>query len=150
MSIDTLTSESRELPSLVERPNGFVVIFDGHCRFCLANMRVLRSIDGDRLAYVSLHEPMVREKWPDLTHEMLMKQIYVIDGDGHRHGGAAAFRFLSRHLPWLWILAPLLHIPGSLPVWQLLYKQIARIRYRFGRIQPCDGDACAIHFSEKP
>ena len=148
MSTATDTSPA-VLPTLADRPTGFVVIYDGHCRFCLANMRCLRKIDQGKIGYVSLHDPVVLERWPDLTHDELMKQIYLIDQRGGRHAGAAAFRFLSRHLAALWLLAPLLHIPGSLHFWQYLYRQVAMIRYRFGRTSNCDGDACRVHFGPK-
>ena len=134
------------LPLPAEVPDGYVLVFDGECRFCRANTRWIRAIDRNKIAYLSLHDQEVQERWPELTHEMLMEQIYLIDGDGQKHAGAAAFRFLSRKLPALRIMAPLLHIPGSLPVWQFAYKAIARIRYRFGRVEECDG-SCHLHFN---
>lgn len=133
-------------PTLAERPDAYVLIFDGQCRFCRANVRWIAAIDQGRIAYVSLHDPIVAERWPELTHEELMSQMYLIDDQGRKHPGAAAFRFLSRHLVGLWILSPFLHIPGSLPVWQFFYKRIARLRYRFGRLDACDDDACELHF----
>ncbi len=134
------------LPPPSERPQADVVIYDGHCRFCTQQVRRLARWDGGaRLAFLSLHEPVVAERYPDLTHDQLMQQMYVIDPQGRRHGGAAAFRYLSRRLPRLWPLAPLLHVPGLLPVWQFLYRQVARQRYRRGKTEACDGDACHIH-----
>ena len=106
-------------------------------------------MDEEKLAYVSLHDPAVRARWPDLTHEQLMREMYVIENQGRRHAGAGAFRFLSRQLKGLWVLAPFLHIPGSLPLWQYLYRQIARVRYRFGRVDACAGGTCSVHFSDK-
>ena len=75
-----------------------------------------------------------------------MDRIYLVDNKGNKHGGAAAFRFLSRKLIALWILAPLLHIPYSLSLWQFVYKRIAKIRYRFGRIEDCEDGSCSLHF----
>ena len=109
-------------------------------------MRWLSAMDQGRIAYVSLHDPMVSERWPNLSHEDLMSRIYLVDDLGEKYGGAAAFRYLSRKLVALWILAPLLHIPGSLPLWQFVYKRIAKIRYRFGRIEACEDDSCGLHF----
>lgn len=131
------------------RPHADVVIYDGDCRFCVANVARLVAVDEGKLAYVSLHDPLVRERWPDLTHEQLMREMYVMDQGGGRHGGAAAFRYLSRRIKGLWLLAPFLHIPGSLPFWQYLYRTVARIRYRFGRVEACAGGTCAVHFGEK-
>lgn len=74
-----------------------------------------------------------------------MKELYVVDHQGSRHAGASAIRYLSRRLPTLWWLAPLLHLPGTLPVWNWLYQQVAKRRYRFGRIETCEGGTCHLH-----
>lgn len=124
------------------------MIYDGHCRFCTSGAERLHRWDGSgRLAFVSLHDPLVVERWPDLTHEMLMEEMYVVDPQGGRHAGAAAFRYLTRLLPRLWILAPLLHIPFSLPLWQWGYRQIAKRRYQLaGKTDACADGACKVHF----
>ena len=76
-----------------------------------------------------------------------MEEMVVVDRHGRRHGGAAAFRYLTRRLPTLWWAAPLMHLPFSLPIWSWCYRFIARQRYRWGRLdQQCDGDTCRIHF----
>ncbi len=140
------------LPTIQEYPQADVVIYDGDCKFCTAGVTGLARWDGSghRLAFISLHDPLVAELWPDLTHEMLMDQLYVIDNAGNRYGGAAAFRYLSRRLPWLWPIAPLMHIPFSLPLWQWMYRQVAKRRYKLGGKtgNGCDGDACAVHFGK--
>lgn len=129
-----------------ERPGADVVIYDGHCRICTAQVRRLAWWDwGGRLAYLSLHDQEVGRRFPDLTHDALMKELYVVDQAGRRHAGASAVRYLSRRLSALWWLAPLLHIPGSLPLWNWLYQQIAKRRYRFGTVATCDDEACRLH-----
>jgi predicted DCC family thiol-disulfide oxidoreductase YuxK len=136
------------LPTPAERPEAAVVIFDGHCKFCTGQVQNLARWDGKgRLAFISLHDPEVARRWPDLTHDLLMEQMYLIDPQGNRYLGAAAFRYLSRKLPKLWLLAPLMHIPFSLPAWQFLYRQIARRRYLMGKTtDACDDGACKVHF----
>jgi predicted DCC family thiol-disulfide oxidoreductase YuxK len=134
------------LPSPTERPDADVVVYDGNCRICTSQIRRLPWWDCQgKLAYLSLHDPEVARRYPDLTYEMLMRDMYIVDRAGHRHRGAAAIRYLSRRLRRLWWLAPLLHIPFSLPLWQFLYRQIADRRYRFGRVESCDDGACSLH-----
>jgi predicted DCC family thiol-disulfide oxidoreductase YuxK len=134
------------LPSPVERPEADVVIYDGNCRICTRQVARLPWWDRQgRLAYLSLHDPEVARRYPDLTHEMLMRDMYVVDRAGGRHRGAAALRYLSRRLRRLWWLAPLLHIPFSLPIWQWLYRQIADRRYWWGRVEGCGDEACEVH-----
>lgn len=129
------------------RPDRDVVLFDGHCRFCQAQMRQLRWWDrGGRLDYLSLHEPEVARQWPDLPCDRLLQEMCVIDRQGNRHWGAAAVRYLSRRLPTLWWLAPIMHVPGSMIVWRPLYRFIARHRYRlWGRAAECDDGTCEVH-----
>jgi predicted DCC family thiol-disulfide oxidoreductase YuxK len=144
------THSAASLPDPDACPGRAVLIFDGQCRFCSANVRVLRALDrGGRLAFLSLHDRRVAERYPDLSHDQLMQRMYLVDGAGERYSGAAAFRRLTRLLPWLWPLAPLLHLPFSLPLWSWLYDLVARNRYRFGRIEECDNGACAVHFGPR-
>jgi predicted DCC family thiol-disulfide oxidoreductase YuxK len=149
-AIERMMTPSKESVGLVDpdkRPAADVVIYDGHCRFCTGQVsRLARWDRAGRLAYLSLHDPRVAERYPDLTRDQLMEQLYVINSRGERFGGAAAFRYLSRHLPALWVLAPCLHIPYSLPVWQWCYRQVAKRRYRLGRTSTCDEGTCDVHF----
>ena len=142
----------RTLTSPEELPNADIVIFDGECQFCTGQVANLRRLDGkNRLAFVSLHEPLVQSRFPDLTHEQLMKEMVVVNQAGDRFGGAAAFRYLTRRLPALWILAPIMHIPFSLPVWQWFYRQIAKRRYMLNKKRGksrCENDQCSIHFDK--
>ncbi len=135
------------LPARDDHPEADVVIYDGTCRFCRRQVARLARYDGDgRLAFISLHDPAVAERYPDLTHERLMQEMVVVERSGGRHGGAAAIRYLSRRLPRLWLAAPFLHIPGSMPLWRWLYGQIATRRYRWNaRAEECEEGACKIH-----
>lgn len=147
------TDGEHALPSPAELPQAEVLIYDGECRFCLASMRQLRWLDGkDRLSYVSLHDPLVAERYPDLDYDAMMEQMFLIDRDANRHGGVDAFKVLSRRLPLLWVLAPFMHIPFTMPIWRWLYGFVARRRYWIaGRIaksrgEACDGGTCSVHF----
>jgi predicted DCC family thiol-disulfide oxidoreductase YuxK len=137
------------LPTPAERPGADVVIYDGHCKFCVAQVRKLAHWDGSkRLAFLSLHDPDVAKRFPDLTYEQLMKELYVVDQQGRRHKGAAAFRYLTMRLPRLYLLAPLVHIPFTMPLWRWGYQQIAKRRYAIAgkSADACDDGACQVHF----
>jgi predicted DCC family thiol-disulfide oxidoreductase YuxK len=144
----TATTKTKSFPTPDERPGAdFVLIFDGHCNFCRANIAWISAVDRGRIAYLSLHDAEVHQRWPELTHQQLMDRMYLVDvNSGRKYGGAEAFRFLSKKLIALWPLAPLLHIPGSLPLWQFLYSSVARVRYKFGRIEECEDGSCNLHF----
>lgn len=125
-----------------------VVIYDGECNFCRSAVSQLYRLDwfGPRLSFVSLHDPRVADRYPDLSHEAMMEQMFVVDRKGRRHGGADAVRYLSRRLPTLWLAAPLLHIPGSAKLWQWMYRQVAKRRYKLAG-KSCENDACSVHLN---
>lgn len=111
------------------KPDRATVLFDGQCRFCRNQIGLLRRLDlGNRLVFVSLHDPSVARDFPEIPAALLHEQMYVVDPEGRARGGAEAVRYLSRRLPLLWPAALLLHLPGSLPVWQWLYAWIAKRR----------------------
>lgn len=142
-----VSTEPQKLRDPADHPDAELIVYDGHCRFCTQQVRRLDRLDRrGRLAFISLHDPRVAELLPDVTHEQLMEHLYLVDRQGRRYVGAEAFRYLSTRLWPLWPLAPLLWIPGSLPLWQACYRWVARQRYRWGRVDSCDDDACEIHF----
>jgi predicted DCC family thiol-disulfide oxidoreductase YuxK len=132
-----------KLPIPADHPTADIIIYDGKCQFCTRQVHRLHRWDGkNRLAFISLHDESVAEHYPDLSQEELMQAMVLIDSKDQRHHGAAAVRVISRRLPRLWILVPLLHIPFSMPLWRAGYQWLAQRRYRLN----CDDDNCDIHF----
>lgn len=141
----TLNQPSTE-PAATATATQIVVLYDGQCNFCTGQVKNLARLDGrDRLRFVSLHDPVVARDYPDLSFEQLMEQMWVIAYDGRRFGGADAIRYLSRQLPMLWPLAPLMHIPGTMPLWRYLYRQIAKRRYKIAGRNCDEGGTCSLH-----
>ena len=134
------------LPTPHERPQADVVIYDGDCRICTAQVSKLPWWDCQgKLAYLSLHDPEVAERWPDLPHERLMQEMCIVDTDGNRHWGPAAIRYLTLRLRRLWLAIPLAFFPGSMLLWGPLYRWVARNRYRLSGTENCDSEACDLH-----
>lgn len=134
------------LPSPDQRLDTDVVIYDGDCRICTSQVSKLPWWDcQQKLSYLSLHDPLVQERWPDLSHERLMTEMCIVDTNGNRHWGAHAIRYLSRRLRRLWWAAPFLHFPGSMLVMQPVYRWIAKNRYRLSGTEACESDACQLH-----
>ena len=143
------TATDKPFPHPNDNPDTDVLIYDGHCQFCSKQVRRLANWDRRKtLSFLSLHDPLVAERYPDLTYDQLMEAMVLVDQTGKRYAAAAAFRYLTRKLRRLWILMPLLHIPLSLPFWQWIYRKIARHRYRWNKDQSCDDDQCSIHFPD--
>lgn len=139
-------SKPTEFPDPDQLTDADVVIFDGECNFCRSGVQLMRRLDlgGRKLAYISLHDARVAVRYPDLEHSDLMDQMYVVDRNDRRHGGSEAVKYLSRRLPVLWPVMPILHLPGSASLWRWLYHQVARRRYRLAG-RTCDSDGCRIH-----
>jgi predicted DCC family thiol-disulfide oxidoreductase YuxK len=130
------------------KANTDTIIYDGNCTFCQRQVARLRALDRrKRLSYISLHDPQVAARWPELTHEDLMRQMYVISHRGEIFGGPDAVRYLSRRLPSLWWLAPLVHVPVLRGLGNTLYRWVAQRRYQFGRNVDCENGTCSIERS---
>jgi predicted DCC family thiol-disulfide oxidoreductase YuxK len=136
------------LPSPDENPDADVVIYDGHCKFCTAQVQNLARWDKySRLTFLSLHDPVVASRYAELTYDQLIEQMYVVDRRGNRYAGADAFRYLTTRLPRLYPLAPLMHIPFTMPLWRWGYQQVAKRRYALGKTAAaCEDEACKVHF----
>ncbi len=133
------------LPSPAERPDADVVIYDGDCGICTAQVARLPWWDcQNKLAYLSLHDPEVQRRWPDMSHDRLMQEMAVVDGRGRRHWGPEAIRYLTGRLRRLRWATPLTYFPGSMILWRPLYRWVARNRYRLSGTECPDG-ACSIH-----
>ena len=138
------SSQMPSLPSPDERSDTDVLIYDGHCRLCTAQISKLPWWDcQDRLSYLSLHDPRVAQRYPQLPPERLQEEMAIVDRRGVVHWGPEALRYLARRLRRLWWAAPLLYVPGSMLLWRPLYRWIANNRYRLSGV--CDDDACATH-----
>ena len=119
------------------------VLYDGQCRFCRSHVAILRALDfTGRLSFTSLHDPSVASDFPEIALEDLHRQMYVVDVRGLARGGADAVRSLSRRLVLLWPLALLLHVPGTMPIWQRLYAFVARHRLKIAGA--CDDGNCRL------
>jgi len=142
-----------DFPSPIDLPSADVVIYDGKCVFCRKSIGWLQAwVSKDQLAFISLHDPWVAEFAPELTYQQLMDQVWLVSReDGSTHGGAEMVRYLSTRSWKLWLAAPLMYIPGSMPLWQWMYQQVAKRRYKIANKngEPCDEDGtCNIHFDK--
>ena len=127
-------------------PEKDVVLFDGQCNFCRSQIDILRRLDlKHRLSFVSLHEPEVATRFPGLTHAQMMEEMWIVSPEGKKFGGPFAVRYLTRRLPILWPMMPLLHFPFSMPLWKFLYKLIAKYRYKIAGRNCEPNGTCSLH-----
>lgn len=134
------------LPDPDDQPGADVVIRDGKCNFCRAQVERLNWFDmRKQLAYLSLHDPRVAERYPALSYDQLMEQMWVVTPENAQYGGADAGRYLSRKLPGLWWLMPILHIPFSMPIWRWIYRRLSQRRYGISGHTCDDEGTCDLH-----
>jgi len=146
LSVNSDQVSNERKTAMDEQNQKDVVLYDGQCNFCRSQIAILRRLDGrDRLEFVSLHRPDVVILYPNLTFEQLMKEMWLITPQGSQFGGAYAVRYLTRRLPMLWPVTPLMHIPFSMPLWCFLYRQVARFRYKIAGKDCDEGGTCSLH-----
>jgi predicted DCC family thiol-disulfide oxidoreductase YuxK len=118
-----------------------VVVYDGQCRFCLAQMERIRRRDrGSRFEYVANQHPALLDRFPILGQTDLQTGLRLITPDGQVHVGADAIYEVARRLPvwrhWAWLY----RAPGCRTVAGWVYQKIAAHRYHLaGR---CETGAC--------
>ncbi len=127
-----------------------MVVYDGQCNLCLATVDKLRKMPNRaELAFVSLQSLISEEvqPWPgisDVSYQELTAQMHVTDEQGKRYSGHEGILLLMRHVPSLAWLGRLGGLPGLRVLVRLLYRIVARYRYRlFGKTDCSDG-VCQI------
>lgn len=135
-------------------PERAVVLYDGHCRFCKAQMKNLTALarpaafDG-----LSFQEPGVLDRFEGLTHEACMEEMKLVLPDGRVFGGMEAAARAVATRPILGLVAWLYYLPGLRWLLDWIYRRVAERRYRIaGRelaAEGCDGGTCAVHFGDQ-
>ncbi len=125
-------------------PNKNILLYDGHCPFCVAQVERLRALHIPSLEIKSFQEKGALNGYPGLSYEACMKEIKLVSEDGKIMGGAQAiFYALSlkpvfRPLRWVY---PLPLFRQSL---EAAYAFAARNRYKI-KPQDCLSGTCQIH-----
>lgn len=120
------------------------VLYDGDCAFCRKSIELLRKLDWlGKLDYINVRdETQAVVKEPPVAGAPLLEQMHVLTRDGrHVYGGYRAIRWLAWRLPPLWLVAPLLYLPGMTCLGQKFYLWIARNRFKIG---PCEHGVCTL------
>ncbi len=112
------------------RNQKILVLYDGRCGFCRKSVLMLSMLDMlHRLEFVNIYDQANREKIaPRISLKMLEQAMHVKMQTGEFFKGFSAFRALSWHLPPLWLIAPLLYVPGVRAIGDLVYAWVAEHR----------------------
>lgn len=121
-----------------------LVVYDGHCGFCRASIRMLLIMDlFSVLKVVDYHrQEDLSVLHPQLTKQAAASRVYLVEPEGTLWGGFFAFRRLCLKLPMLYPLLPLVYFPGMDILGPLAYLWVAEHRYLFHLNRSCQDNAC--------
>ena len=121
-----------------------VLLYDGHCRFCIAQAERLRRWTGDRIRLVSFREPGVLAHYPGLSPEACEQGMQLVLPGGKIVSGAEAGARALGVRPTLAPLAAFYFVPGIRQLVDAAYRVIVRNRFRLGG-KTCTDETCRLH-----
>lgn len=128
----------------MDRLQPYILLYDGHCKFCTAQAQNLKKIAGWRVQMESFQDAAVLARYPGLTHKECMKEIKLALPDGRIFGGAHAVFYALSLNPALRFLRWIYGIPVLKQLFDLGYSAVAAIRYQIqGR--NCPDGTCGLH-----
>ncbi len=117
------------------RPAKPTVVYDGECHFCGLWIQRWRQEIGERVDFLALQDPRVREAFPELERDPLEKAIHLVETDGKVYRGAeAAFRALAHCPEKRWMLWLYDHVRGADLISEWAYRLVADHRSFFSRL----------------
>jgi predicted DCC family thiol-disulfide oxidoreductase YuxK len=129
-------------------PGTYVVLYDGHCRFCVAGAKKLvRLARPGAVEAVDFQAASSLDRFPGITYEACMQAMHLVAPDGRVYRGfeAAVRAVCTRRL--LGMLARIYYVPGFRQLCDWLYARVAARRYRIlGRT--CPDGTCSLHAGE--
>jgi predicted DCC family thiol-disulfide oxidoreductase YuxK len=136
-------------------PGRYVVLYDGHCKFCSAQVKnLVRLARRGAVEAVSFQEPGQLDRFPGLTHERCMEAMHLVTPDGRVYRGFEAIVQAIATRRVLALLARIYYVPGIRQLCEGLYALVAANRYRLlGKAVAageCEGGTCALHARPRP
>jgi len=125
-------------------PGQAVLLYDGRCQLCVRSVGYLRRLDWfGRVACRDGRDPANYPPTPQpLDPQRLTEEMHLVTPDRHQvYHGFGAFRWMAWRLPPLWLVAPLLYLPGVPALGQRVYLWVARNRFH---LVPCHEGACVL------
>jgi predicted DCC family thiol-disulfide oxidoreductase YuxK len=141
-----------QIVSQTEPPGNYMVLYDGHCKFCQAQIKNLEWLAKPKaLMPLSFQGEGTLASFPGVTYEACMEAMQLITPTGRVYQGAAAVAHAMMTRPIIGLLGYGYYLPGVHMVCDGLYAFIAANRYRLMGKQIADGEcseACAVHLKK--
>ncbi|HYO65311.1 MAG TPA: DUF393 domain-containing protein [Archangium sp.] len=134
------------MKALTTTPPGHdVILYDGHCRLCIAAAKQFQRLLGDHGTQLrSFREEGVLAAYPGIPLDRCEQGIQLIQGDGRIFEGAEAVVQALGRRP-VGKLLFVYYVPGLRQLADGLYGLVARYRFRIAG-RACPDGACAVHF----
>lgn len=111
------------------------IVFDGDCGICTWTIEWVNRLDRKkRFGCVSFHEVDLSSLSPNLTREQCEREMVVVTRAGTIVAGGDAVRYISRRLPLMRLVWPLMAAPGLRALVDRLYVWVAGNRHRISRL----------------
>jgi len=136
-----LEADTASLSAADPRP---VLIYDGHCRFCVQHVSWLERLVNGAVRLQSYHDPGVFMRYPGLTPSQCERALQFVESDGRIYGGAEAIAATLLLRPALAVVGWLYYVPGIRQVADWSYHLVARNRFDWPD-DVCLHDACRQH-----
>ena len=121
------------------------VFYDANCRICARSRRMIERLrPTSELTFVDVRDPDAMAAFPMVDRQAGLRQMFVLDAEGNLAGGYDGFLAL---VPRLRLLRPLQHVLRWRPVGavgRIVYRWVARNRYRLGGAVSCEDGACRV------
>ena len=103
-----------------------ILFYDGKCNLCRRSIRFIEKNDPNKkIQFSDIHKTKLKKF--SISKEACMREIHL-QADGKMYRGFFAFRKLCCILHKLWILVPIMYIPGISFLGKYIYRQISEHR----------------------
>jgi predicted DCC family thiol-disulfide oxidoreductase YuxK len=106
------------------------ILYDGNCDFCRRVIAILKTLDicSWVTPIAGLSSDSVRAAYPQITEEMLTRDLYAV-GDNSVAGGYDAYRAIAACVPLLWPLALVMPLAPIAAIGSRCYRRVAESRH---------------------
>lgn len=105
------------------------VYFDGACPICSREIALYKGLSGGHtIDWVDLSQANPTALGPGLTPDAALARLHARQADGQLVSGAAAFVAVWQRLPAFAWAARLARLPGALPLLELGYRVLLKVR----------------------
>lgn len=118
----------------MEPADNMLILYDGNCPICCNTVQFLKQKDRhNKLTFADINDPAALPPDLPIPPEELRRQIYAQLTNGKLIRGMEVIRAAYRQIGLGWLIAPT-GWPLLRPLFDLLYRTVAKYRYKISRL----------------